>query len=378
MNEQVMKKYNIFLLLVLVLGILTACSDDRDSNPTLQVPSSFVLNTPAYASATYDLRNTETIELTTTQPDYGFTAATTYRVQVSDQNTFEDENSYITLSGTYTSARIEVPAQEVAMAMMTLLDVSSEEDVPQDPVPLYFRLHASINSGMYPVYSNSIELPKVLGYFALSEISLPENMFLIGSITDWSWDNAYDMVPVHSNPGKFWRVVYLPAGAEIKFNVAKLWDGGEFGFNEDYFPASSISYAGLEESGGNIKVNNGGWYIVVVSAVIEGRSYNYTVEFLTPDLYLTGNTAGGWDYFDDTNKFTVPEGEGEFVSPAFVVSDELRMCIKLANIDWWKTEFIILGGDIAYRGTEDDQDRVQVAAGQKAYLNFTTGKGSVK
>lgn len=373
-----MKKYNIFLLLMLALGVMTACSDDRDSNPTLQNPSSFVLNVPGYASGVYDLKNAGTIELTTTQPDYGFTAATTYRVQVSNRNNFDDEASYITLSSAFTSARMNVPAQEIAMAMMTLLDISSEEDVPKEPVPLYFRLHASLNSGTYPVYSNVIELPKVLAYFALSEVTLPEEMFLIGSVTDWSWDNAFTLVPVHSNPGKFWSVVYLPAGAEIKFNIAKSWDGGEFGFNEEYFPASSIAYAGLEESGGNIKINNGGWYIVVVSTSLDGRDYNYTIEFLPPNVYLTGNTAGGWDFFDDSNTFTVPQGDGEFVSPAFVASDELRMCIKLADIDWWKTEFVILGGEIAYRAGGDDQERVQVAAGQKAYLNFTTGKGSVK
>jgi len=373
-----MKKYNMFLLLILVIGLSTACSDDRDSNPTLNVPGSFVLNTPGYITGIYDLKNAGTIELTTTQPDYGFTAATTYKVQVAAQNDFGDESKYITLSSDFTSARFDVPAQEIAMAMMTLLDISSEEDVPTNPIPLYFRLQATINSGTYPVYSNVIELPKVLGYFALSEVALPENMYLIGSINDWNWDYAFEMVPVHSAPGKFWRVVYFPNDSEIKFNIAKSWDGNDFGYVEEYFPSSTISYAGLEESGGNIKVKNGGWYIVVVSTALEGRDYNYTIEFMAPDVYLTGNTAGGYDFFDDTNKFTVPEGEGEFVSPAFVASDELRMCVKLPDTDWWKTEFIILGGNIVYRGTGDDQDRVQVAAGQKAYLDFTQGKGSVK
>ncbi|MDL2255548.1 SusF/SusE family outer membrane protein [Parabacteroides sp. OttesenSCG-928-G06] len=373
-----MKKYNICLLLIAFFVAVTACSDDRDSNPTLQIPASFLLNTPGYATGIYDLKNAGTIELTTTQPDYGFTAATTYKVQVSAENNFEDETKYITLSSAFTAAKMDVPAQEVAMAMMTLLDISTEEDVPTDPIPVYFRLQATLNSGMYPTYSNVIELPKVLAYFALSEVTLPENMYVIGSINDWNWDNAFSMVPVHSAPGKFWRVVYFPDNAEIKFNINTSWDGNDFGYVADYFSSSAISYAGLEESGGNIKVKKGGWYIVVVSTALEGRAYNYTIDFLAPDVYLTGNTSGGWDSFTDANKFTVPEGEGEFVSPTFVASDELRMCVKLADTDWWKTEFVILGGNIVYRGAGEDQERVQVAAGQKAYLDFTNGKGSVK
>jgi hypothetical protein len=54
------------------------------------------------------------------------------------------------------------------------------------------------------------------------------------------------------------------------------------------------------------------------------------------------------------------------------------MCIKLADIDWWKSEFIILGGKIEYRGTGEDQERAMGNAGQKAYLNFIDNKGAIK
>jgi hypothetical protein len=52
------------------------------------------------------------------------------------------------------------------------------------------------------------------------------------------------------------------------------------------------------------------------------------------------------------------------------------MCVKLKDVDWWKTEFIVLAdGLISYRGTGGDQERISVNAGKKAYLNFMTGKG---
>ena len=42
------------LLLLGALVMFTACSDDRDSNPTLVQPDSFVLNAPAFATSRID------------------------------------------------------------------------------------------------------------------------------------------------------------------------------------------------------------------------------------------------------------------------------------------------------------------------------------
>lgn len=375
-----MKKLNIIMLFAACLLCTVSCDSDRDSNPVLQFPSSFVLNTPPHASAVYDLKNTETIELTTTQPDYGFTAATTYQVQISTTGDFTNEAAYVTLATSSTGATVLVDATEMAVALVGLLGITDEKDFPTDAFPVHIRLKASLGSDLGTVYSNAIQLPNVLSYFALDAMTMPENMFVIGSITEWDWAKSYSMVPVNGTPGKFWHVLYLGAGAEIKFNSAKAWDGGEFGYlAEGRFTNASVALAGLEDSGGNIKINNAGWYVVVVTTAIEGRSYKYTVDFLKPEVYLTGDAAGGWDFFDSTNLFTVPaDASGDFVSPTFVANAELRMCIKLEGIDWWKTEFIFFDGIIAYRGNGGDQDRVTVSAGQKAYLNFLTGNASVK
>ena len=381
-----MSKFNIIVGMVLGMFLMMSCESDRDSNPTLQTPSSFVLNMPPYAaSAVYDLKNTETIELSCSQPDYGFTAATTYSVQISTSGQFNEAvgedvpATYATLPTVYTTAKMDVDATEMAIAIVGLLDVMDEADFPKNPIPLHVRLKASLEGNTGVAFSNVIELPKVQSYFALDAMKMPENMYINGTINKWDWANSYAMVPIHSNDGKFWSVQYFTSGDEIKFNMAKAWDGTDFGYSEDRFPESSVTYAGLSEKGGNIVIGNGGWYIVVVTTQIEGRSYKYTVEFLPPNVYLTGNAAGGWDFFEEGNLFTVPsDGTGEFVSPAFLADAELRMCIKLDGIDWWKTEFVILGGEIVYRGKGDDQERVQVTAGQKAYLDFLQGIGSVK
>ena len=65
---------NLYKLFTLTMGLLalSACEADRDSNPVLNEPDTFVLNVPAFASNNvYDLKNSESLELTCTQPDYG-------------------------------------------------------------------------------------------------------------------------------------------------------------------------------------------------------------------------------------------------------------------------------------------------------------------
>jgi hypothetical protein len=62
-----------YILTTLLAGALlvTSCADDRDSNPTINQPETFTLNTPALAGNTYDLENSESITFTYKQPNYG-------------------------------------------------------------------------------------------------------------------------------------------------------------------------------------------------------------------------------------------------------------------------------------------------------------------
>ncbi|NDV56973.1 SusF/SusE family outer membrane protein [Bacteroides sp. 519] len=376
-----MKKIYSTLVLLLSLFSFASCDDDRDSNPTLAEPTEFILNTPKYVSGIYDLKNTESIQLTCTQPDYGFTAAATYSVQIAVESNF---SNYTTLGTTYNTAAMEVNAKEVAVALVGLLEVEEAENYPKDIFPVFVRLESKLSNGTGKITSNIIELPKVKGYFALDDMVMPENMYVIGNVAgNWDWTKSIALTPVNSTEGKFWGIVYLGETtggdkAEIKFNWEKSWDIGEnFGMKNSIIDDASKELAGISGED-NIKIGNSGWYLVVVKVEIEGRSYKYNVQFLAPNIYLIGGTVGGWDILD-SNLFTVPTTvDGEFVSPAFTVADELRMCVKLEGQEWWHTEFIIANGEIDYRGTGGDQDRVKVAAGKKAYLKFSDGTGYIQ
>ena len=50
------------------LFVFTSCSDDRDSNPTLTQPTSFLLNNLEVGSGAVDLSKSTSVELTWSQP----------------------------------------------------------------------------------------------------------------------------------------------------------------------------------------------------------------------------------------------------------------------------------------------------------------------
>ncbi|BEG98192.1 SusF/SusE family outer membrane protein [Bacteroides sedimenti] len=370
-----MKKITILASLFLGLSLFTACDSDRDSNPILQDPTTFVLNTPAYSTSEYDLEKSKSIELTCSQPDYGFTAATIYSVQISLNNDFKTEGAFADLATTYTTAKMNVDASEVAVAAtnLALAEGKTEADFPLI-TKVYVRLKAALTNGMGAIYSNPVTLSNVRVHFALPPVLLPTAMNIIGGgIGGWDWNaNALEMVPTFDNNGTFWRIIYVTEGGEIKFNSVKDWNGGEFGTSATLVDNADAGLGG----DGNISVANAGWYLVVVKSTLVGRNINYTVEFNAPKVYMMGNTVGGWDIKDE-NSFTVPaDGTGFFVSRPLDATDEVRMCVKLTDLDWWKTEFIVLAdGKISYRGTGPDQERYKVDAGKRVYLNFMTGKG---
>ena len=375
-----MKKVNILASLFAGLLMFSACEADRDSNPVYQEPTKFVLNTPAYVNTVYDLEHSTSLELTCSQPDYGFTAATYYAVQVS---LTEDFSSFEELSTQYTTAKMNVDASELAVAAtnMKVAEGALEEDFPMI-APLYIRLRAYINESMGEIISNTISLTNVKLYFALPPIELPTKLYLIGDFCNWNWDNAPEMIPLHDGTtGTFWRMVYVKGG--LKFNTKTSLNGGEVGFvgctTLDNFNA------GISDAGGNIGIANEGWYLIVIRSKVNGRKIDYTVEFNEPAVWLIGNATGAgdnaWKELLEGWKFEVPAtADGYFISPAFAAghAEGARAYVKVDGFDWWKSEIMVFDGKLEYRGVGGDQDRVPVEAGQRLYLNFTNDTGKIE
>ncbi len=192
-----MKKITYFLTLLCGVFVLASCSDDRDSNPVVRQPDSFVLNEPGLSGNVYDLANSDYITVTCKQPDYGYTALVTYYAQVSLDNTWNDaiysddgevttDATYVQLEGSFTECKLDLDANLINRAILTLGDYTSEDKFPEQPTTIYIRLMATLTSG-YGCYSNSISLKVKAFYQELSEAA-PEMWFLTGAcIGDGSW-----------------------------------------------------------------------------------------------------------------------------------------------------------------------------------------------
>lgn len=388
-----MKKYIFASLLagVAFMGF-TSCEDDNDSNPTVNEPTTFVLNTPAYVNSVYDLANSTSVELTCSQPDFGYTAGVTYSVEVALDQSFSKS---IMLDTKYTTARMAVDASEMAVAFTNLLVESGkvEEEFPITTalnVRVTADLTASSNT-IYSITSNPIQLPNVRTEFALPPVKLPTELYLVGAFCDWNWNNAPEMVPTYDGTtGTFWRMVYLPANCGLKFNQAKAWDGGEVGY-AGCTVVDKVNAGVTASADGNIVMPTAGWYLVVIYSKISGRNIDYVVEFADPIVWMIGGcvTGGAWDEGLTDWIFTVPDtADDDFVSPPFAqdAPEGPRAYVKIGgyepwNIgayDWWKSEFMVFDRKLVYRGAGGDLDRVTSRAGQRLYINFTSGTGKIE
>ena len=376
------------LLVVMSLTLMTACSDDNDSNPSIQTPTEFKLNTPALVNTPIDLANSSKIMLTCSQPNYGYTASVQYTVQVATDEKMTDA---VELSETSNSAKVAIDAASLASTLTNIYvqKGKTEADFPMD-VKAYFRLKANIvtsNGNVVEgteILSNVVSLNNIHLLFSLPPVNLPKNVYVVGNFCDWDWAKSFDMVQVYGTDNTFWRLVYIDDSG-IKLNTATEWNGSEVG------------YAGITVSGdckddiidkdGNIASKNPGWYLVIVTTSVVNREIHYDVQFNKPTIWLIGPAAGSSDYAEEAEgwSFTVPTTkDGDFVSPAFAGSvpggdgDGVRMYVKVPGHDWWHSEFVVLSDKIEYRATGGDQARAAGSAGQKVYLNFSKGTGEIK
>jgi hypothetical protein len=377
-------------------ALFAACATDNDSNPVLNEPTSFVLNTPPSAeNNVYDLGSATTVELTCSQPDYGFPASTTYSVQVALEPDFTEETdatsaNYLTLPTTSTSAKIAANASELNEALMTLWSTAhSGEEFPDTPIAVYVRLRAQIsgsnNRGV--CLSNVVELSKVL-CTKDAQLTIPSQLFLMNGSTWLSMGKV-------NSADEFFTIAYFDAGGNFLFGVKS----GEAAVGTMAIATDGGTGATIVDDGTGgqmVQVANKGWYVVDIAVKLVSNAYSFTINFYAPEVYLSGDPTGGSWGVADAWKFSVPaDGTGSFVSPAMTASGEVRMFVQIptfndpsSNNGWWKTEFTLYNDAIYYRGDANIASNwatnvgaaysVQGAPGKVMSINVTYGTGEMK
>ncbi|MBS7375626.1 MAG: SusF/SusE family outer membrane protein [Muribaculaceae bacterium] len=381
-----MKKLIYILLLAVVAVGFVSCEEDRDSNPIWNedAAKTFVLNMPAVAvNNVLDLEGSDNVVFTTSQPDYGFPVSTVYTTWVS-----LDGAEYVALPTTSTSAVISIPAKEINEALLGLL---GDGDV-SEPMPVKVKLTAALfaDPEMGKAESNVIELPKVKVYVPKVEVTLPTKMHIVGGFAaSEGWSKFVALAPAYSQEGMFYGVVYLAEGDEFKINPDAGWKGNDMGTGQITLDGDIAATCENGDKGNNLKMGSAsGWYNVIVKAKIANGAVQYTMSMIEAKVYIIGAAFGGvWEKSDDA-LFTAPAtANGEWVSPAFTGSGELRMFID-CGIDWWKTEFTLDGDNNIFYRTMDIPSNwaenvgaaysKQVNPDGHVYLNFTAGTGRIE
>lgn len=347
-----MKKLNILagLFLGIGLSLFSACEDDNDSNPIVQQPETFELNTPALGGNVYDLEKSSNIQLTYKQPDYGYTAAVTYYAQVSmtdkwNDATEESEATYVELNGNSSTCEFGVETYQIDRAIMQLGGYD-EETVPKEAVKIYIRLRATLTSG-YQCYSNSIAL-SVFPYYMPVVNAEPEIWYLVGDcIGDGTWGNdgtgniGVSLIPMSivdgyeynatTGQGEIIFTGYFLAGKGFKL----IKTPGSWADQWGNSSAPGIDSPVKNDGGSsNLQVATSGYYsiklntatdVLTIEAVeapdvyhimMQGDFNGWTDVAMTPVNTVEGMNNHVWKYEldatsgDTTAKFKVGPGEG--------------------------------------------------------------------
>ena len=387
------------LLPALVLPLLfTSCDEDRDSNPTLDLShlaEGFVLNTPALAeNNTYDPYYAKNLVLTCSQPNYGGVPyPVKYYAQVSINPAFVSDPTVTHKElATYAEnpSSLDFDAYEVNKAIVSLFRAANPDANLPDEMPVYIRLRAviggALNQTLGETYSNVITLPSVKA--TIPDARFTDNLFLIGSSIQTPWESWKPIPQVQGLDGNYYGIIYVPAGGEFKF-ATEIND--ELGYNQI---KEIVDEAGAGISAGDnqkIKVANAGWYTLHFKGTIskDKKNINWTLTVYKTQVCLIGACIGQetWGFADDTALTPPDDPNGEWVSPAFTASKELRVSVKVGDINWYSTEFTVHKGDVFWRmknmpnnwaETMGSDYSVTTTPGKKLYVNFDTNKAEVK
>ena len=210
-----MKKISILsVLMVMVAMAFTSCKED--TQPRLEIPTEFVLNTPPFAHQEYLVEEGGSIEFTCSQANYGLGTTPTYTIQVCKDEKFE-EGTYKTVEYNTQQAVMTVPAEFFSMAVCELYGWADAKEVTT--VPLWVRAVSSIENApadangnpQYTIASNPVKLDQVKVYFA---VKLPDAIYVIGLPSSWDInDNSMPIFETEIGSRIYKGVISVPEGS---------------------------------------------------------------------------------------------------------------------------------------------------------------------
>ncbi|MDO4462876.1 MAG: SusE domain-containing protein [Bacteroidia bacterium] len=271
--------------------LFSACETDRDDNPTIKVPESFQLFTPATANLTLDLKQSnDVVTLTYEEAQFGFPCVQTYVAEISKNEAFAAEETYLINQFTSTVNSIELGLKEINTGLNSLYAFAKEE-TPEE-LSVYLRMVAKV--GTAKSYSNAIKLSfKPYFFDPAAANALPELWWFIGScIADGSWgkDGVYPLA-LSADKTKLQSTVYLTSAGFKMVKTPGSWD------NQIGQGASFGEFTVNDGGSGNITPDADGYYVVTLTNTDGPELSIKPIEGDDPEvkeaMYISGN-FNGW------------------------------------------------------------------------------------
>jgi hypothetical protein len=223
--------------------------------------------------------SSETVEtFKWTAPDFGFSASTTYTLQV-DVNGNDFANAF--------DLAVVVGVKEVSVTVKGLNDAMLGLGLPPEEVSdMEFRVRSTINTNVEPVYSTT----RTAGVTPFATI-FPSIYGMGDALKGWGpWPgNAVEWPS--SQLKKYSQIAYLTQGGAFRFFEQLDW--GPTSYNYPYFSSVSAVFENANDGDSNFKVAAAtGWYLVNVDLIAKTVTATATTE---PLMYMTGDGIGGWD-----------------------------------------------------------------------------------
>lgn len=254
-----------FAVAVAALGF-SSCSETWDDNPVIKTHEGEVkadfLNKPVMQDQSIMLsRENEdgTFHLTCSQPDFGYAAVATYKVQCS---LTEDFANYEELAGEfYECDNINPKNADVAAALEKLSGVQTEADLPLPYQTLYMRLRTYIaqDEANTQFLSNVVSFKGVaVDYLAIWVSGIPMNIYLRGGMNEWGATEGSEWQFVTGPDENTWvtpNPVTIAAGTEFKI-ADSSWGPLNVGAGDaggDVTPDTPIVISGGDNPG-NLKM----------------------------------------------------------------------------------------------------------------------------
>lgn len=172
---------------------LSSCTETWDDSPVLKtydkVQTASFLNEPQMKSAPVmitESNNKSNLNLTCSQPDFGYAAAAAYQVQMSLTPEFTDYQEI--RQRFYNCAQINPLYSDVASAIEYLSGVRSEADLPLPYQKVYVRLKAFVpqDPDHTTFLSNVVSYDAISAdYLAIWVGGVPVNIWVRGGMNDW-------------------------------------------------------------------------------------------------------------------------------------------------------------------------------------------------